>query len=165
MSDHKYPTYFTYPDGLEPRAVAIAKRRIDGTAELRRVCPSYCREDEKKIGDLGGMAELIAVSFLQCWGIKHEVKFLADDESAGADLIVPPRRFDVKGCDSKARLLMVNDRAHRRSKGDVTHYWFIQLLGDCKCRFWIVPYDVVAGWPLVQHKKSAARQCLMNNFC
>jgi hypothetical protein len=90
----------------------------------------------------GALAELIFADYLNCQGVEYTTTIL-DRGSDEFDFHVKGDYFiDVKYVSS--RELRVNRKAHYKKK--VTHYVFIEPIGNYTANYYRVPYEMVTNW-------------------
>lgn len=132
-----------YPAHLHSMAERIGRMRTLQCEQLRAKHSDYDRGHLNYQVDVNGaLAELIFADYLNCQGVEFTTTIL-DQGRDDFDFHVKGDYFiDVKYVSS--RELRVNRRAHNKKK--VTHYIFIEPIGDYKANYYRVPYGMVSKW-------------------
>lgn len=103
----------------------------------------------------GILGELVARDYLDSIGKSYEAGELVQDSPVKeADIILSGVRYDVKTKVNRGRLIEVNQRAHKKGRGIIDFYWFVNIdEKTCTALMKTVSYDQVNQWELHHYKK------------
>lgn len=132
-----------YPAGLHEIAEKIGAMRTAACERIRTAHPEYNRGHlNHKIDIEGALAELIFADYLNCQGVEYTTTIL-DRGSDEFDFHVKgDYLIDVKHVSSHE--LRVNRKAYYKKK--VTHFVFIEPIGNYTANYYRVPYGMVKKW-------------------
>jgi len=144
--------FVSFPEYINEVSTILGRFRTKLNADLAKKKPECDRgRQNDEVNILGIKAELIArhVAF-DLGGTYHATRLIADTPLCEPDIVKSGNRYDVKGVKYGANMLTVNDKAHLKNKGGITHYFFIQIMGETKARYTIFEKGMVDGWELKQ---------------
>lgn len=146
-----------FPNYINFCATCIGKLRDLCNYDLKESNNKFKRGGKDESVDiLGVKGELIFSHYLHLKGIKHEVNKLLDSKPVISwDIKIGNYFIDVKAIRPYAYDLLVNEDAHKKSKG-VTHYAFVQVLDNSIAKYWVFPKKEVDKWKVKKAKYSNA---------
>lgn len=153
-----FPVTIEYPKYIDTCAMLIGRMRDAANAEMNEAAPRFKRGEHSGFVDILGIrGELIAQHIAFACGYKYiAAPLLSIRPEKMPDLVISDAKIDVKAIREDAPDLLVNAEAHRKQRGIVTHYQFVQCFANCIARYWIHSFAEVDQWPVKNCKYSDA---------
>lgn len=141
---------------LEAEIIALA-RQVKNTELMEATKGSQfdIGKDNFRVDYIGCLGELVARHYLKDNGKEFQYGELVQDRpSKEADITLNGQRMDVKTKLNRGNLIEVNQRAHKKGKGVIDVYWFVNIdEKTCTALFKTVPYAQVNQWKLHYYEK------------
>ena len=141
---------------LEAEIIALARQAKNSKLMEQTKGSQFDRGDKNfNVDYIGCLGELIARQYLKDKGMEFEYGELVQDRpSKEADITLNGQRIDVKSKVNRGNLIEVNQRAHKKGRGLIDSYWFVNIdEKTCTALFKTVSYAQVSQWNLHYYER------------